>query len=52
MAGLDDGPDGLKKLLEDRSEYLNVPRVGVNSNVGFPTQQLNIAGAVEAEEGE
>ncbi|KAJ3503547.1 hypothetical protein NMY22_g18213 [Coprinellus aureogranulatus] len=53
MAGLDGkGPEGLKKLLEDRAEYLNIPRVGDNDNVGFPTQQLNIAGAVEANEGD
>lgn len=49
MAGLCRGPDGLEDLLKDRAEYLNIPRVGDDANIGFPTQQLNLAGAVEAE---
>lgn len=52
MAGLDGGPEGLKKLLTDRAEYLNIPRVGTDENVAFPTMQLNIAAAVDADQGE
>lgn len=51
MAGLDRGPKGLKELLEDRAEYLNVPRVGTQHNSALPTFQLNVAAAADAQDG-
>ena len=51
MGGLKYGPDGLEELLKERADYLNIPKVGHVSNVGFPTQQVNLAGAVEADDG-
>ncbi|KAF6764363.1 hypothetical protein DFP72DRAFT_1059348 [Ephemerocybe angulata] len=50
MAGLADGPEGLKDLMDERAEYLNVPRVGDQVNSAFPTLQMNLASAAEPDE--
>jgi hypothetical protein len=39
-------PDGFLKHLHDHAELTNLPRIGTEDNVCFPTQQLNIAHAV------
>lgn len=51
MSGLKDGPKDLEKTLADRNEYLNIPKVGMDENVAFPAFQLNIAAAVDADDG-
>ncbi|KAF6759706.1 hypothetical protein DFP72DRAFT_806004 [Ephemerocybe angulata] len=50
MAGLSDGPEGLKEMVDTRAEYLNIPRVGSDCNTAFPSFQLNIASAVDADD--
>jgi hypothetical protein len=52
MSGMKRGPKGLADLMRKRAEYLNTPRVGDPSNVCFPTFQINLASAVEADDGE
>ncbi|KAF6759701.1 hypothetical protein DFP72DRAFT_843845 [Ephemerocybe angulata] len=50
MAGLADGPEGLKNLMDDRADYLNIPRVGDQVNSAYPTLQMNLASAAEPDE--
>lgn len=51
MSGLSRGGKELVNVLEERSEYLNIPRVGIKENFAFPQVQLNVASAVEPEDG-
>ena len=39
-------PKDYMQLLEDHADMVNLPRVGVDSNVAFPAVQANIAPAV------
>ncbi|KAF6746511.1 hypothetical protein DFP72DRAFT_1076355 [Ephemerocybe angulata] len=50
MSGLESGPEGLDELLKERADYLNVPHVGDPGNTAFPTFQLNIAAAADADD--
>jgi hypothetical protein len=52
MSGMDDGPAGLRHMMDQRAEYLNVPRVGDPDNSCFPLFQLNIASAAHPGHGE
>jgi hypothetical protein len=39
-------PKDYMRLLEDHADIVNLPRVGVDSNVAFPAVQANVAPAV------
>ena len=39
-------PEDYMRLLQEHADMINLPRVGVDENVTFPTVQANIAPAV------
>ena len=43
-------PKDYMQLLEDHADIVNLPRVGVDTNVAFPAVQANIAPAVAFED--
>ncbi|KAF6751574.1 hypothetical protein DFP72DRAFT_850693 [Ephemerocybe angulata] len=50
MSRLESGPEGLDELLKERADYLNVPHIGDPRNTAFPTFQLNIVAAADADD--
>lgn len=45
-------PAGVIQAFEEHAELMNMPRIGCDENVFFPTQQLNVAPAVPANDSE
>jgi len=43
MKGLLNGPPDLYERIHQRAELMNAPRVGLEENFAFASQQLNIA---------
>ncbi|KAH6907178.1 hypothetical protein BKA70DRAFT_1223557 [Coprinopsis sp. MPI-PUGE-AT-0042] len=50
MAGMHRGPAGMKHLVKQRADYLNIPSIGHEDNAFFPTFQLNVASAVQSKD--
>jgi hypothetical protein len=43
-------PENYMQLLRDHADFVNLPRIGVDENVAFPSAQGNIALAVALQE--